>query len=205
MIINIQSHRVQHGDIMDGISELMKQEKADFIYTDPPWSNTMKYWHTLNFKHTGKITKSVGYNEFMENFFSILKYYAEDRILLEYGQRSRNDIISLCNKYNLIHNETVQAFYKSSNKYLPFDLHFITKKTKFTVTDDMRETCRTHIGLNLVREIFKFYCPTTARFILDPFCGMGYTAQIAKENNKIFRGNELNKKRLEKTIHRLAI
>ena len=34
-------------------------------------------------------------------------------------------------------------------------------------------------------------------------CGMGYTAQATVDRNMIFRGNELNKKRLDKTIKRL--
>jgi predicted methyltransferase len=38
--------------------------------------------------------------------------------------------------------------------------------------------------------------------ILDPCCGMGYTAQIAIDNGMYFYGNELNAKRLQKTINR---
>ena len=204
MIINIKKHRVQHGDIMNGISELMKEEKADFIYTDPPWGNTMKYWHTLNFKQNGKITTPTQYDEFMNKFFSIIKYYAEDRIIIEFGQRWRGDIITLCKKYNLLHNECTQGFYKSGSKFLPFDIHFISKKEKFSLNESMKETCRKYHGLNLVQEIFNFYCPKNTKIVLDPFCGMGYTAKATLDRNMIFRGNEVNKKRLEKTIHRLA-
>ena len=39
--------------------------------------------------------------------------------------------------------------------------------------------------------------------ILDPMCGMGYTAEAAKSNRMRFRGNELNQHRLDKTIARL--
>jgi len=35
-------------------------------------------------------------------------------------------------------------------------------------------------------------------------CGMGYTAQATVDRGISFRGNELNKKRLDKTIARLS-
>ena len=38
---------------------------------------------------------------------------------------------------------------------------------------------------------------------LDPCCGMGYTAQASIDFGLSFRGNELNEKRLGKTIARL--
>ena len=37
MIYNIKNHKVQNADIMQGIDNLMLNEKADFIYSDPPW------------------------------------------------------------------------------------------------------------------------------------------------------------------------
>jgi predicted methyltransferase len=39
--------------------------------------------------------------------------------------------------------------------------------------------------------------------VLDPMCGMGYTAQAAIKYGLAFRGNELNSVRLQKTIDRL--
>jgi DNA modification methylase len=36
--------------------------------------------------------------------------------------------------------------------------------------------------------------------VLDPCCGMGYTARAAVANKMRFRGNEFNSKRLQKTI-----
>lgn len=36
MITTIKSHKVQHSDVMNGISELMGNEKAEIFYSDPP-------------------------------------------------------------------------------------------------------------------------------------------------------------------------
>ena len=44
---------------------------------------------------------------------------------------------------------------------------------------------------------------TAGQTVLDPCCGMGYTAKFALENNLIFRGNEINGKRLQCTIDKL--
>ena len=37
MIFNIGSHKVQCQDIMLGLSSLMLNDIADFVYSDPPW------------------------------------------------------------------------------------------------------------------------------------------------------------------------
>ena len=51
MIYNIKNHKVQNADIMQGIDNLMLNEKADFIYSDPPWGQgNLKYWQTMNVK-----------------------------------------------------------------------------------------------------------------------------------------------------------
>jgi 16S rRNA G966 N2-methylase RsmD len=52
MITDIGIHRVQHGDIMNGLDELMEGDKADFIYSDPPWGQgNLTYWQTMNKKN----------------------------------------------------------------------------------------------------------------------------------------------------------
>ena len=206
MISKIKNHRVKHGDIMSGIADLMQEEKADFIYSDPPWGvGNLKYWQTMNFKMNNVERKEQDYNNFINNFFSIIKYYATDRVVIEYGKRWRDDIINLSMKYGFIYNGNTESLYKSGSKLLPLDIHFLSKKEKYTLTDQNKKDCREFNGLKVVEKIFDFYCPKNAELVLDPMCGMGYTAQATRNRGMSFRGNELNQKRLEKTIHRLAI
>ena len=58
-------------------------------------------------------------------------------------------------------------------------------------------------GYKCVREIFKLLKPKDDGIGMDLCCGMGYTAQACIDNGLTFVGNELNKKRLGKTINRL--
>ena len=44
MFTKTGNHVVKHGDICDGIEDLMGVDQADFIYTDPPWGQgTLSY------------------------------------------------------------------------------------------------------------------------------------------------------------------
>ena len=47
--IIIGQHRLWVGDITDGaVEQLMGGERADVIYSDPPWGpGNQQYWHTM--------------------------------------------------------------------------------------------------------------------------------------------------------------
>lgn len=204
MIYNIKNHKVQNADIMQGIDNLMLNEKADFIYSDPPWGQgNLKYWQTMNVKMNNAKRNDPDYNDFLNNFFNIISKFSTDKVVIEYGQKWREDLINLSNKYNFIHNEVVVGYYRAGAKMLPLDFHFLSKKQKYNLNEDIRNKIETLSGYKVVNAIFDFWCPESAKIILDPMCGMGYTAQATVDRNMIFRGNELNKKRLDKTIKRL--
>ena len=66
-IINVGNHRVRHGDIMEGIDSLMEGQKADFIYSDPPWGQgNITYWQTMNVKMNNADRSAIDYNEFIK-------------------------------------------------------------------------------------------------------------------------------------------
>ena len=89
---------------------------------------------------------------------------------------------------------------------LPLDIHILSKNPidDYLTMDFFYNACLGLKGYKLVDKIFKIYCPIDAQIILDPMCGMGYTAQATVDRGISFRGNELNKKRLDKTIKRLS-
>lgn len=204
MITNIGIHRVQHGDIMNGLDELMEGDKADFIYTDPPWGQgNLTYWQTMNKKMTGKERNQIDYNKFIDYFFSLMSRYAKDKVVVEYGQQWHDDIVILSKRHGFIHNGSCKSLYRSGSKLLPLDMHFLSKLQPYEVTSEIQKDCMDLKGFTLVDKIFDHLCPKNAGIVLDAMCGMGYTAQATVNRGIAFRGNELNAKRLEKTIARL--
>lgn len=203
MITAIGKHKVKLGDVMNGVDDLMAGELADLIYTDPPWgSGNIKYWETMRLKMNG-IDKSQRvereYKGFLDTIFGICKQYAKNIVVLEYGQTWRKDILDLAQSFGFQNLLTVETFYSSQN--LPLDLHILAK-TPVALPPGYAESIYHTKG-------FKTLEAAAAPFIkeggtvLDPCCGMGYSAQLAVNNKMVFRGNEMNAKRLQKTIERL--
>ena len=201
MITEIGKHRVQHANIMGGIDALMAGDMADFVYSDPPWGQgNLRYWQTMNKKMTGAERQEIDYSEFIEKLFSIIARYARDRVVIEYGVRWKDDIQAIAARYGFsgpVH----RGIYDSKN--LPLDFHFLSKSGQFTPTTNVIDKLKIQKGLKIVETIFDDCCPIDSKIVLDPMCGMGYTAQAAVNRGMAFRGNELNSKRLGKTIARL--
>lgn len=204
-LIEIGPHRVRHGDLRDegAIDELMQGEVADFIYGDPPWGGgNLNYWQTLNKKHTGAEPRRVEYEDFQNIYFSTLAQYSSDVVVVEYGEGWRQDIINFGEAHGLKHAGHATSFYTSKNQ--PLDVHLFSKSGTAELTNKFKATCYNNKGYALVREVFKLLCPGGATTVLDPTCGMGYGARAAMEFGLVFRGNELNRHRLQKTIDRLS-
>ena len=73
--------------------------------------------------------------------------------------------------------------------------------------EGMREALTDSYGYKTVNLAFERLAPSIKKLtdnpiVLDPCCGMGYSAQAALDYGFSFRGNELNRKRLDKTLAR---
>lgn len=203
MILQIGKHKIQRGDIMDGIDKLMQDDKADFIYTDPPWGQgTLKYFQTLNKKQTGQTPKNVSWSDFMAVFFGILTKYAKDSVVIEMGQRWRDDIMIGAHQHGFKHNGVATSLYGNRKNPLPLDLHFISKSGSLSISNSFKTNLLNQWGFGVVDFVFDEFCPNQG-IILDPMCGMGYTAKAAIKRGLSFYGNEINGKRLEKTFQKL--
>tara|TARA_R100001015_G_C4606298_1_gene161370 strand:+ start:700 stop:1332 length:633 start_codon:yes stop_codon:yes gene_type:complete len=206
MITQIGNHRVQRSDVMNGIDSLMAGFKADFLYSDPPWGQgNLRYWQTINKRHTGREKADIDFSEFLPFYFDMAYKHIKDLAVIEYGVGWRQDVILVCQQYGFTHHGTYTSRYGSAAKLLPLDVHIISKSGSFIMPDEkyFSEKCYELRGQHLVNFIFDYLLPKDAELVLDPMCGMGYTAQAALNNGCIFFGNELNEKRLEKTIARL--
>jgi len=202
VIKQIGNHRVKHGDVMEGIDDLMDGKKADIIYTDPPWGQgNIRYWQTMNKKMTGAEPTDIPFEKFMLQIFKIGKAHAKNLMFVEFGIRWKDDIIRYGTEQGFIHNGIINLQYRSGSKLLPLHLHVFSKTTLDLSTEYIDSVTDTHGFDTLKKAIIPF--TKEGKIILDPCCGMGYTAQIAKDTGMVFYGNELNSKRLEKTIKRL--
>lgn len=205
MIQEIGLHKVRHGDVMNkDFSLLLNGEKASIIYTDPPWGQgNLKYWQTINQRHTGADKKDIDYNEFISRIFQIgTDYLAEGGVFfVEYGINWREDIVNMGRKVGLSHLSRIDLRYKSGSKLLPLDLHIFSNKTLKIPKSYVANLKGTH-GYNSLKKAIPYFAKE-GKILLDPCCGMGFSAKAALENRMYFRGNELNSKRLEKTIKRL--
>lgn len=205
MISVIGKHKVKHGNIMDGIADLMLGDKADFIYSDPPWGQgNLRYWQTMNNKMTGAEKRDVIYDDFLNNFFNIVSTYAKDKVVIEYGCQWNEDIKKMAIQHGFRHNGSTVCYYRAGSVMRPCDLHFLSKTSDITLTDQFKEDCTKLQDLALVEYIFNYLNIPYDGICLDPMCGMGFTAQAAVNRGLRFFGNELNAKRLEKTKARLS-
>ena len=204
MITDIKNHRVRHGNIMDGIDDLMMGEQADFIYSDPPWGQgNLRYWQTMNKKMNDAEKRDVIYDDFINHFFQLISRYAKDKVVIEYGCQWNDDIVRMSNAYGFKHHGSTVCYYKAGSTMRPCDLHFLSKVSDITITPQFQQGCTEKEDLELVEYIFNYLEAPKGGICLDPMCGMGFTAQAAVNRGMRFFGNELNLKRLEKTKVRL--
>lgn len=203
MITTIGDHRVQRGNVMDGISALMEGDVADFVYSDPPWGQgNLKYWQTMNNKMTGAEPVEISFEDFLPHYFSLLQAYAKDVLLIEYGVRWRDDLIEAAGAAGFQSSGTIASIYGSKSKSYPLDIHVFSKSGTAKLVPEFVKIAGETMGFAVVKAAFEYYAPSEG-IVLDPMCGMGFTAQAAIDRGMTFRGNELNEKRLAKTIARL--
>lgn len=203
MITDIGKHRVQCADVMGGIDSLMQGKQADFVYSDPPWGQgNLKYWQTINKRHTGREPNEINYAEFLPHYFNMVSKYVKDICVIEYGVSWREDVIKVAYDEGFKSLGVFTSMYQAS-KLLPLDIHVFSKSGNVKIPTEFEAKCLEFKGIHVVKYIFSALLPDDAELVLDPMCGMGYTAQATIDYGRTFYGNELNKKRLNKTIERL--
>lgn len=203
MIIQIGQHKIQHGNIMDGIDELMGGMKAEIFYCDPPWgSGNLKYWQTINQRDNNLAMKAeIDFNDFLVQLFRIIVKFTKGVSFLEYGQRWKPLIISKAEEFNLYHYGVEEIVYKAGNKLLPMHLH-VMSKGNVDFPANYSEIIHGKSGDMTARNAIKPFIKKGG-ILLDPCCGTGAYAMVAAESGMIFCGNEINEKRFRKTVERL--
>lgn len=203
MITSFGPHRVQHGDVNNGIDALMAGDRAAIMYSDPPWGQgNIKYWATMNLKMNGAVNIPADLETFLSSVFGIAQRYVDRYLLIEYGVAWRDAIQARGVAAGFSPRGVLPLIYDSKN--LPLDLHLFTKGPQSFPAGYAEGVSHTKGFRTLEMAIGPLASILgQGSIILDPCCGMGYTAKAAMKYGLHFRGNELNAARLAKTMKRL--
>jgi hypothetical protein len=200
VITEIGPHRVKCGNILDGIDDLMSNNVVDIVYSDPPWLQShMKYWETIRLRHNPtEVRRDNQLEPFLDMFFKIAITYSTNLVFVEYALKGEFLINTHAEKAGLYRQALIVTLYKSGSKLLPMHLHVFTKRP-ITLPEGYIESVSLTSGIDTVMNAIKpFIVPRGT--ILDHCCGLGTTARAALKTGMVFRGNEINPKRLQKTI-----
>jgi hypothetical protein len=208
-IRTIGVHRVRHGDVTSrlGMAELMGPDSAEIMYSDPPWgAGNIKFWATMNAKMTGQVVQPASLESFLEAVFLVARTYATRYLLIEYGIRWKAEIQAWGKSAGFDPQGVAKIQYRGGGKVLPLDLHVFTRAAA-PIPPLYFEALHGTMGYTTVRRaiapLVTLQPPDRVVTLLDPCCGLGYTAQAAVDLGCRFRGNELNRVRLDTTIKRL--
>jgi hypothetical protein len=200
MIKRIGNHAVSCNSVENvNFSELLNGKKARIFYSDPPWGDgNAKYWATINKRHTGQVVEPLKYKEIIEIIKKTIVENVDGYIFIETGNRWLEETLEIIKP--VVHNIKIHNLvYKSGSKMLPNPLISCS-----TSRDLVFPACLDGMsGLDVPKAAIQSVAKPD-EIVLDPFCGMGYTAQAAIDNGMLFAGNELNAKRLQKTIAKLV-
>jgi len=202
-------HRVRHGNVMDedGIASLMQGDTADIFYSDPPWGQgNLKYWSTMNKKMTGQEMEQPPLDDFLDRIFDLALDYTGSYLCIEYGCRWMDAIQQRAVTRGFKPLAVVDIQYRSGSKMLPLHLHVFSLNA-LPLPPGYVQSVHGTSGFDCISKAISPLADAVRisnpdPIILDPCCGMGYTAKCALDMGMSFRGNELNEKRLGKTIAR---
>ena len=199
--IKIGKHTVSNEDVQHvDFNKLLEGSKAHILYTDPPWGDgNMKYWCTLNKRHTGQEIEAMSYKTLIKIIKDMIKNHVDGYVFLETGNKWLDETLE--DVKDVIYNEKVYSLrYKSGSKLLTNPVIVGTTNPNLVLPNlDALEGAIDEHSL-------KIAIPLLAKegaILLDPTCGMGNSARSAIQNKMRFVGNEFNSKRLEKTIKSL--
>lgn len=217
MIREIGPHRVRHGDVTDAsaFTELMEGRKADIMYVDPPWgTSAIKLFATLNEKHTGDVIVPSDLDTLLGSIFVGARDHVKHYMVVEYGIRWRDQIqeAGLAAMFTPLGVYPVHYGTRPKSKgggSYPMDLHLFGRTPDdhtpagwaTAVTGAKGYPC-VLASLEVILRSLKGLDGRRA-LVLDPCCGMGYTAKASLHIGADFYGNELNLKRLASTVSKL--
>lgn len=208
-ITRIGQHRVRHGNIYEReeMDRFIGDDRADLFYSDPPWgTGNLKFWDTTN-KKMNADAKDYDYGFDVDKFLDVVigsaVRYTDGFVVIEYGKRWVEKLVAQADQKGLFYCNRVETLYKGGGKLLPLDV--VVFHTRRGMSIPLLNAYHT-VGYKTVKTVFSILRPMIGAHTpigMDLCCGMGFTAQACIDSGMRFIGNELNVKRLQKTIDRL--
>lgn len=182
-------HLTAQGSVMGPqVEELLPVE---VLYSDPPWGDGMlKRFASTVEKATGMRPAQPSFEQVCERFGQLTESVS-GHVFLEVGQKSHGLLLEAVRPH--LSDVSVTPFYYGSN----IQAVLIYGNRGGGAAPDLSDLGKLK-GLPFVKHILGKVAVPGAR-VLDPCCGAGYTARAAVHHGMLFRGNELNPARLEKT------
>lgn len=189
MIIEIGQHRLMQGDLTTGcLADLMGTDRADVIYSDPPWGpGNQQYWHTHN--ERGSIPRT-SWPAFLAAFCGACAAYSkpEAAVFVEMGLRWLDELDAAMEQVGMERRRRWDISYGPKNKPLPNALTLYGPQ-------DCAVPLRERHGPK-VTEVILGVAVRPGMVVLDPCTGKGMTARNTHALGARFRGLELNPRRL---------
>ena len=197
-ITNIGSHRVSQGSLVGPqVDAILAGERVQVLYSDPPWGDgNLLYWQTMNRKMTGAAVAQVSHDQMRDRILDLVARYVDGYLFIETGLRWAGYWMDAMTGAGLRGVHRRKIWYGSKAKPIENVLIIGTVPGAPELTlGDVEHLNGPHLGRHCVGLVAK-----PGAVVLDPCCGMGYTARAAVAASMRFRGNELNAARLAKTI-----
>jgi type I restriction-modification system DNA methylase subunit len=200
-ILKIGDHRLMNEDLQFAdITKLMNGRKASVLYSDPPWGiANLRYFQTINKRQTGKEPNPVDFKLFLDKFFDIIENHVSGLVFIEYGIRWRDEIKQRLLSTGIKYLALVPLQYGERGHQ---DLHIASYNDTAFLTEEYIAGIANTKGYTTLQKVI-FPVAKKGEIIIDPCCGLGYTAQAAVDTGMIFYGNELNARKLKTTAARL--
>jgi len=179
------SHRITIRDIMvDDLDDLFQGQKAECLYSDPPWGiGNLKYWRTMN--------KQKGHNVDWFNFLERIKFHYNRHVsgplFLETGLRFEGDLGKVFGKPDARY----EIIYGSGNRLLK-NLLLCWGAIPQKSPEGMQGIDILYTVLSSLEKIPKS--------VFDCCVGLGTTAKVCKKLGAICYANELNPARAAATM-----
>lgn len=190
-MIAIGPHKLLCGDITKGVvSRLLGDERADVIYSDPPWGpGNLQYWATMN--ERGSVPRESWPGFLRALACACAEHRKSDApVFLEMGLRWTKDLDAAMAAVGLSLRRRWRITYGPKSKPLPNTLALYGPRDLALNLPEHGEPV-TRAVLNAVVQ--------PGSIVLDPCTGLGMTARNTHRLGGHFRGTELNPARLERT------
>jgi len=165
--------------------EALQGERADIIYSDPPWGvGNLKFWRT----HNAQTGHPADWRAFLLTLGAVARTALKPggHLFLEMGCRWVDELSEVMAVAGFPERARWRCFYGPASKPLPNVLWYSGPGASCNPTGMRGEPMTRHV-LNSVA--------VPGALVFDPCCGKGMTARCAVRAGMRFAGCELNPKR----------